>query len=570
MKAELQALFSAAQDRPFCLRQLADEPISLSRFRHDLSVMGDQLRSHGAETYLLVCHDAYLFTVGLLALAGLQKKIIICANTKPHWIEQIADDIEAILSDVELPLPGKRRLGFDLDRQPSGHWEPPISGEETLVFFTSGSTAAPKPIEKRLGRLLTEVSHLEKQFGPGSEIDLVAGSVPHHHFYGLIFRVLWPLCTGRLWLAEQVGYQEQLFPIGKAFQAVQFVASPAFLARLDTGLQTVPLKRVFSAGSLLSFTAAQDSLRQLGQLPIEIYGSTETGVIGYRQQRRGGETWRPLEAIVLAEGEDGVDLKSPFLESDSPLRLDDRLTLQEDGCFELLGRRDRVVKVADHRVSLGEIEQAMEAFPEVRHCLAFPLPDNSDVLACMVVLQNIGVGEEAAAERIKHWRLALRQRLHDVTVPKKWRIVEEIPLNSMGKTDWDLVRAWFARPRQSVGLHLPAVIASRPMERGGRLEILINPGLNVFRGHFDAAPVVPGVVQLLWVISLARQYFPELLDQRSEALHSVKYHNIMQPGDIIELTLSLREGSLKEESLEFVYGSASKRYSSGRYRLDPV
>ena len=68
----------------------------------------------------------------------------------------------------------------------------------------------------------------------------------------------------------------------------------------------------------------------------EIYGSTET--LSFASRATVGEThWRPYPGIVLAQDDQGQTLlMSPHL--DDVLPLQDRVQIETDGCFSVLGR----------------------------------------------------------------------------------------------------------------------------------------------------------------------------------------------------------------------------------------
>ncbi|MFP3656715.1 AMP-dependent synthetase, partial [Burkholderia sp. SIMBA_052] len=59
------------------------------------------------------------------------------------------------------------------------------------------SSGRPKPIRKTLAQFNAEVHTLERQWGALVGDATMLASVPHHHIYGLLFRVLWPLAAGR-------------------------------------------------------------------------------------------------------------------------------------------------------------------------------------------------------------------------------------------------------------------------------------------------------------------------------------------------------------------------------------
>ena len=72
-----------------------------------------------------------------------------------------------------------------------------IDARAALTLYTSGSSGAPKPIRKTLAQFDAEVRTLEAQWGALVGDATMLGSVPHHHIYGLLFRLLWPLAAGR-------------------------------------------------------------------------------------------------------------------------------------------------------------------------------------------------------------------------------------------------------------------------------------------------------------------------------------------------------------------------------------
>jgi 3-hydroxymyristoyl/3-hydroxydecanoyl-(acyl carrier protein) dehydratase len=87
--------------------------------------------------------------------------------------------------------------------------------------------------------------------------------------------------------------------------------------------------------------------------------------------------------------------------------------------------------------------------------------------------------------------------------------------------------------------------------------------LAVFEGHFPAAPIVPGVLQIGWSIKLAREHLG--VTGRLRSIPVAKFRRIVGPGALLELELSSEPGS---EVLEFRYSSHGKAVSSGRVLLE--
>ena len=84
-------------------------------------------------------------------------------------------------------------------------------------------------IGKTLRQLANEVRALEQQWGTALGDAWIIGSVASQHIYGLLFRVLWPLCAGRGFLRRQVPFPEDLQRASLAQPAFAWVASPALL-----------------------------------------------------------------------------------------------------------------------------------------------------------------------------------------------------------------------------------------------------------------------------------------------------------------------------------------------------
>src|SRR6202044_303745 len=101
------------------------------------------------------------------------------------------------------------------------------------------------------------------------------------------------------------------------------------LAPLERSVQP---RAVFTAGAPLTAAAAREAAALLGDFVIEIFGSTETGAIAWRQQAEAGAPWRPLPGIAVTTGAEGtLELRSPFLAPGEVYRSADRIEQVEGG-----------------------------------------------------------------------------------------------------------------------------------------------------------------------------------------------------------------------------------------------
>lgn len=264
----------------------------------------------------------------------------------------------------------------------------PINPQKTsIVFYTSGSTGTPKEVHKTLYQLETEIECLMDTFDL-SHAEKFISTVPHYHIYGLLFSVFLPLYLEKKVLNPTLVLWGEIFSHMK--QNDVLISSPSHLSRLEDESLYKP-SYVFSSSAPLSFNDAQKTHRLIGSLPVEIYGSTETGGIAYRQQQNSSGKCTPFKGIDIKVGEDDcLHITSPYL--DTPYQTQDRITIHGDNTFSLLGRNDCIIKVEGKRACLIELEKKLKQHPSVRDCAILPiLREKRDILGAVITLTQEGV-----------------------------------------------------------------------------------------------------------------------------------------------------------------------------------
>lgn len=306
---------------------------------------------------------------------------------------------------------------------------------QTLELYTSGSSGEPKCVRKTVRQFDAECDVLEQCWGGLASGTTTLATTPHHHIYGLLFRLLWPLTAGRPFdnttIAEPTALVESL----RETPSTLLISSPAHLSRLYQLLDLAALpqrpKLIFSSGGPLAAETAARYKRDWGTTPIEVFGSTESGGIAWRQHDL-GERWQPLPKVVVDTDTDGALLvRSPFLPDDQPLRMEDAAEICADGTFLLRGRLDRIVKIEEKRLSLPEMEAWLTDHPAVASAAIAPLTLSGRTLVGAVVVAKSGIPERKAM--IDSLRQHLRQRFDTVLLPRRWRFVGELPCNERGK-----------------------------------------------------------------------------------------------------------------------------------------
>lgn len=533
----------------------AGQLLDRRRFCADVTSAASAVQRRTEPRFALYHEDAYPFGVALFALWHAGKMAVIPGNNCPATADELVSQGCALIGawhgrESEWPSPTETHIEL--------HALNPA--ETQLTLFTSGSNGKPKAIVKTLLQLQREVDALEALWGRLLAESAAAATVSHQHIYGLLFRLLWPLASGRC-------FHSQLFlspePMLKALagQPAYWAASPAQLKRLDELTdwdQLAKFSAIFSSGGPLPPDAAAQIERHCGQKVIEVYGSSETGGIAWRRSTRDTQ-WTPFAGIGLSRGEDGrCLLTSPYLPDASAYPMDDRIELHGDGRFSLMGRFDRIVKVEEKRLSLDALENALTQSDWVgqAHCLL--LGNRRDRVTAAIALTESGLEalrRQGRAAVIKSLRRQLQRIFEPVVLPRKWLCFDGLPMTRQGKIDHGLLRQLFALDSGKYPQLLYCRIAANSVE----LELRIQPELVYFDGHFPDMPILPGVTQLAWAEHYGKLFFS--IEQPFLTMEAVKFKKIIQPNALIKMTLEWRDESGK---LNFDLSSVSESHSSGR------
>jgi amino acid adenylation domain-containing protein len=128
-----------------------------------------------------------------------------------------------------------------------------------------------------------------------------------------------------------------------------------------------------------------------------------------------------------------VLVRNPFQEAyDEPAyRTGDLVTLDADGNYVFLGRRDGMVKTRGYRVELGEVEAALYAHSAIREAVVVPVPDELLGNRLRAVIAADGASALSRQEVLEH----CLQRLPRYMVPDVVEFCEALPRTSTGKVD---------------------------------------------------------------------------------------------------------------------------------------
>ena len=93
-------------------------------------------------------------------------------------------------------------------------------------------------------------------------------------------------------------------------------------------------------------------------------------------------------------------------------------------------------KIEEKRISLTEVENRLLEHEFIQNCCAIILEENRQIIAAIIELNDSGkkfLEENDKLTLNRFLKNHLSQYFEPVTLPRKWRYIEQIPVNSQGK-----------------------------------------------------------------------------------------------------------------------------------------
>lgn len=434
-----------------------------------------------------LCEDRLSFLAVLMAAALAGRTSLIPSDRSPRGLRSvgrlypkarafadegdIAQQARAAGIDAETVRfePGDSAAVADLD--------PTAFDDAEIVMFTSGSTGQPAPCGRPMsffrhgarGNAACMTDGLRRPVG-------IVATPPPFHMFGFELSVAVPLFEGGTVHSGRPFYPAD---IARALEEVPapriLVSTPAHLRVLaESGIAIPHVERVFSATAPLSAELARSVEAMTGGDLREIFGTTETGSIGWRHTAR-ETSFHLLHGLELTTEQSACMIAGPHIQP--PRRLPDDLRVIGIGKFSIGARSDDIVNIAGKRMSLAGMNAILTGLAGVRDGAFLPPPD--DVAGpvkrtvAFVVAPDLNAGEI---------RALLRDRLDAAFLPRRILQVDALPRNETGKLPLDALRRFaFA-----------ALVRSDVSER----TVHFGPDEPFFQGHFPGHPIVPGAVLL--------------------------------------------------------------------------
>jgi len=400
-------------------------------------------------------------------------------------------------------------------------WQP--AWDDTAVqLYTSGSTGAPEPQPKSLRHLAVGALVLGARLagdvaGGLGALQRIVCSVPPQHMFGLETSVMLSLVH-----AIPVLDARPLLPadVQDAFAgspAAVWIATPLHLrslVQMDAALSHC--SAVIASTMPLQAALAAQAEALTGAPVLEIYGSTETGVVAMRRTAHEAD-WQPVRDVRLESVDDGALAFGAHFAS--PAHLLDQIDIDRaTGRFRLLGRQADLIKIAGRRASLGGLNLLLQDLPGLEDGV-FYLPASASPTERLCLIHS---GAPLSRTAIEQW---LRTRLDPVFLPRTIIRVERLPRSDNGKLPRRALDALYAQ--WQAAQHPPSTRA---------FDVVVGADHPALPGHFPGRPIVPGVLLLDRVLA----GIGELLQRPVRTLQQVKFAAALLPDETAQVDVDAR------------------------------
>lgn len=557
---KIDSIFMSHQQDHKLLFRGAGHNVSWARFVADIARFSLYFTKIESDTVILyIPNDFYLFCVCFMALAQANKKIALPAMLTRQNAYMYSDLTSIIVTDVADDF-----TGFDCvaPNAPdcTAKWEFHDISDKSVYFFTSGSTGIPKRIKKTFRMLLSEVEyHIKHHSNQIAMSPVVVASIAPHHMYGVLWRVLFPIFGGMSVDTDIVFSPEELLQKQSTYERILFMTTPSFLDGITRYGEQYTFAAncigIFTSGSLLTNKTSESAYRIFGVSPFEIFGSTETGGVAFRQQKF-DSNWTIFDTVDASVQNDCLVVNSPYC-FENPYLTSDAVNMLDHARFQLIGRADRIVKIAEERVALPDMEQRLELHPYIAraYCMAISRGIRNSV-GCVLEPTDMGaekivaIGRRAFIDEIKQY---LSGFVPAVALPRYTRIVHQIPTNSQGKF-----------VKNEILSMLNSSVVEPIMQHVVKTDTNFNSDLTFmgdsayFVGHFPGFPILPGVIQMHFVFMYLKHFFN--VSANAFDVIKLKYSSLILP----DVTTHLELVRLGECEFTFTYSQNGTVCSAGK------
>ncbi|HEY2635686.1 MAG TPA: AMP-binding protein [Steroidobacteraceae bacterium] len=336
------------------------------------------------------------------------------------------------------------------------------------IVYTSGTTGRSKGAMLSRANLASNAAALAEAWRFSSR-DVLLHTLPLFHVHGLFAAINTVLASASsLVLMPKFDAASALKHLP---QATVMMGVPTHYTRL---LQQAGLNREVTAGVRLFVSGSapllmethREFLQRTGHSILERYGMTETLMNTsnpYDGVRKAGSVGKPLPGIAVrvtgtsgaaepnADGTGAIEVAGPNVfagywqdpektrgefTADGWFKTGDLGRIDRDGYLHIAGRAKDLVISGGYNVYPKEVEMELDALSGVLESAVFGIshPDFGEAVTAVIVPQACAALSEADIIN------SLQTRLARYKIPKRVLIVDELPRNTMGKVQKNVLR----------------------------------------------------------------------------------------------------------------------------------
>ena len=425
----------------------------------------------------LPLNTAYTLTELTYFIGDAEPKLVVCDPAKRDAIAALTELKGAAVETLDPAGAGSLIDAADAETQ---SFPTAVVTEDDLaaILYTSGTTGRSKGAMLTHGNLVSNALTLRDawRFTAG---DVLLHALPIYHTHGLF------VGTNVTFLSDAAMLFLKRFDAEEAMRlmprATVMMGVPTFYTRLlkqpALTREAVAHMRLFISGSAPLLAETHREWEDRTGMPIlERYGMTETGMNTsnpYEGERIAGTVGFPLPEVELrvVDPESGAELPpeevgmievrgpnvfkgywrmpektAAEIKPDGFFITGDLGKIDEDGYVHIVGRGKDLIISGGFNVYPKEVETELDLLPGIVESavIGVPHPDFGEGVAAVVVPERSGAPDE------KGIISALGERLAKFKVPKRVIFVDELPRNTMGKVQKNVLRqenaALFSHP----------------------------------------------------------------------------------------------------------------------------
>ncbi|QMV74711.1 malonyl-CoA synthase [Comamonas piscis] len=401
--------------------------------------------------------------------------VVVCAPANFGWVSKIAFQCGTqsvfTLGDDRSGTLLERAVHCDDTHTPAQK----TADDMAAILYTSGTTGRSKGAMLSHGNLLSNAVTLKDYWGWKTG-DVLIHALPIFHVHGLFVAIHAALLNGSkmIWFAK---FEPKAVIAAMAWATV-FMGVPTLYVRLlaEPGLTKAAAQhmRLFISGSApLLIETFRDWQTRTGLSILERYGMSETIMLvsnpyqadarhGGQDERRGGTVGFALPGVgVRVQGDDGQALGADEIghiqvqganvfsgywrmpektaqefTADGWFKTGDVGKIDARGYVTIVGRSKDLIISGGYNVYPAEIEGFINDLPGVAESalVGVPHPDFGEVGVAVVIAKP---GQQLDADGIVS---TLKKQLANFKIPKRCFVVGELPRNTMGKVQKNLLR----------------------------------------------------------------------------------------------------------------------------------